>query len=68
MRHFTALLALMHVAQIRLGSSFPLTMAPSNRGPKNGTCGFKREKKLCSNPKRVKAERRELILNVEDWR
>lgn len=37
MRHFTALLALMHVAQIRLGSSFPLTMAPSNRGPKNGT-------------------------------
>ena len=37
----TARLALMQVAQIRLGSSFPLTIAPSNRGPKNdeGCCG-----------------------------
>ena len=39
----TARLALMQVAQIRLGSSFPLTIAPSNRGPKNGTCQCKTE-------------------------
>lgn len=38
MSDFTALLALIHVAHMRLGSSFAVTIAPSKRGPKKGTC------------------------------
>lgn len=39
MRDFRALLALMAVARTTVGKIFPSTMAPSNKGPKNGTCG-----------------------------
>lgn len=38
MSDFTALLALIHVAHMRLGSSFAVTIAPLKRGPKKGTC------------------------------
>lgn len=37
----TALLALIQVAHTRVGSSFSVTIAPSKRGPKNGTYKIK---------------------------
>lgn len=47
MSDLTALLALMHVAQMRLGSSVAVTMAPLKRGPKNGTCGPQSKNQAC---------------------
>jgi len=37
----------MHVAHMRLGSSFAVTMAPSKRGPKNGTCRPQNKNSTC---------------------
>lgn len=44
-RDFRARLALIAVARTMVGSIFPSTMAPSKRGPKNGTLKRKKTNK-----------------------